>query len=174
MTRLPRLGRLRSAVPPAWRGFGSDPWALAAIAAVILGGSWLLSPTGAVSKLREQRERLTPNAPTNATGQAMGLQRVPRGSGGDPYPLATDPLDVLGRGAGVPSHMSPRYVSRVETEYLRSPRQFLMPLRGQDLRNLAAQPPVLPPPPRGNPSITAADVLAAQLGALEQRTGARS
>lgn len=169
------IGRLRRLVPPAWRGFGSDPWALAAIAAVILGGSWLLSPQGAAGKLRELRASRTPNAPTNATGQAMGLRSVPRGSGGDPYPRAVDPIDVLGRGPGVASHMSPRYMSTElrgpSRGYLRAPAHNLLPQRGMELRNLAIMPPVLPPPPTGNPAITAADVLGGQLAALDARKG---
>lgn len=160
MIRLPR-----SFIPPGWRALGKgDPWVLAGIVAAIAGAGWLLSPAGAVAKLRDARDELAPEKPANATGRALGYRRVPRGSGGDPYPLSVDPLDTLGRGARVRSTTQPRLVHGPLPGYLRAPRMNLLPLRAGDLRNLAAMPPVLPPAPTGNPSLSASEVLAAQLG----------
>lgn len=159
--------RLRRFVPPQWRQLArgtADPWLLVGIGAAIAGGAWLVSPVGAGGKLRDMRERLEPSAPANATGRAMGLTRVPRGAGGDPYPRSVDPLDVLGRGAGVPSHMQPTLRSRQLPAPLIAPRPNHLPTRAQELRNLALLPPILPPAPRGDPSHTAADILNAQLG----------
>lgn len=160
--------RVRRLLPPQWRQLvngTADPWLLAGIIAAIAGGAWLMSPVGAAGKLRDVRARLAPTAPANATGRAMGLRQVPRGAGGDPYPRAVDPLDVLGRGAGVPSHMQPTLRPQSLPAPLVAPRSNHLPSRAMELRNLALLPPILPPAPRGDPSVTAADVFSRQRGA---------
>jgi hypothetical protein len=159
--------RLRRYLPPQWRQLvrgTADPWLIAGIVGAILGGAWLLSPVGAAAKLREVRGRLEPTAAPNATGRALGYRRVPRGSGGDPLPLSQDSLDVLARGAGIPSHMQPRLMGRRLPTPVIAPRPNHLPNRQQDLRHLAIMPTTLPPPPGGNPATTAADVLYSQFG----------
>lgn len=166
---------MRLPIPPAWRDLlrgGPDNWQLLAIAAAVLGGAWVLSPYATAEKVREAHDRRV-GRPPNATGRALGLTA---GQLADPV---QDPIEVLTLRTAVARAGSRPPVYRgsrreLFPEYLASPPEVTWPMPAQNLRALGAQQPFRGVPIQAGPgvSITAADVLNAQLGARKGAAGA--
>lgn len=149
--------RYLSRILGAWRGEAS--WI---VLLVVLGyvGLKVASPAelgGKLRKLHDERAG-TPAEPT-LVGRALGYAPHLAHYGG----ATVDPLSVMleRRSVQLPSSgRVPVYEAHRLAEYVRAPQSFTLPIRGQDFRPLAAQAPYRQPPPPGNVTLTASDVLA--------------
>lgn len=153
---------MRFPIPPGWRAAAAgagDPWALAALAAAVVGVGWLLSPVEAGRKLRQQHDALEGPQP-NATGRALGY------TGGMFANRVQDPVEVLAMRAAVQraGSAAPEYragSSDFFRPYHRLAPKVTWPLATANYNLLAAQRPFRGRPIQASPgvAITAADVL---------------